>query len=48
MTKRRWLKAAIEEAQKPQTALPWTRDTAAVEPAILSAIRAKSANPAHA
>lgn len=32
MTKRRWLKTAINEAKKPQVSLPWTRDRAAVAP----------------
>lgn len=48
MTKRRWLKTAIEESKKPQIALPWSREAATLSPELLAAAPAKEANPAHA
>ena len=48
MTKRRWLKTAIEEAKKPQAALPWQRTTTRVAPEAISAAQAKRGKPAHA
>jgi hypothetical protein len=34
MTKRRWLKTAIEQSKAPQVALPWSRRATADGPAI--------------
>lgn len=36
MTKRRWLKAALKQSEKPQAALPWTRSATPVDPAVLA------------
>lgn len=36
MTKRRWLKSAIEEAKKSEVRMPWTREAIAVDPAVIA------------
>ena len=48
MTKRRWLKAAIEEAGKPQVALPWARERARADAAAILRRTARPAAGAHA
>lgn len=45
MTKRRWLKSAINEAKKSDVDLPWSRTAARVDPVILAARSLQKARP---